>query len=76
MLDIYPVVTQKLHLACIISFVHISNNHDFLVLHSPKFAWIVVKKNINTKFFLNQRGSLVNPPPGTVVDTEVTRKEW
>lgn len=41
----------------------------------PKFAFVVVKKRINTRFFM-KNGQLQNPPPGSVVDTEVTRKEW
>ncbi|CAB3989275.1 piwi 1 [Paramuricea clavata] len=41
----------------------------------PKFAFIVVKKRINSRFFL-KNGRLQNPPPGSVVDQHVTRKEW
>ena len=41
----------------------------------PTFAFVVVKKRINTRFFM-KNGQLQNPPPGSVVDTEVTRKEW
>ena len=42
----------------------------------PKFAVVVVKKRINTRVFHEFRGQLQNPPPGTVVDSEVTRPEW
>ena len=44
--------------------------------YNPKFAFIVVTKRINTRFFYNNRGQFFNPPPGTVVDKEVTRKGW
>lgn len=37
---------------------------------------IVVKKRVNTRFFAESMGALKNPPPGTVVDVEVTRPEW
>ncbi|XP_074604111.1 piwi-like protein 1 [Brevipalpus obovatus] len=41
-----------------------------------KWAFIIVTKRINTKFFhkVGDR-SVENPPPGTVVDTVVTRKD-
>ena len=42
---------------------------------SPKVAIIVVKKRISSRFFANGNG-MSNPPPGTVVDTDVTRQEW
>ena len=45
--------------------------------YSPKFAFIVVKKRIHSRFFLkNHDGTVVNPLPGTIVDTEATRPEW
>ncbi|KAM5194696.1 piwi-like protein 1 [Mantella aurantiaca] len=44
--------------------------------YSPKLSVIVVKKRINTRFFANLGGRLQNPPPGTIVDVEVTRPEW
>ncbi|KAM9320660.1 piwi-like protein 1 [Gastrophryne carolinensis] len=42
----------------------------------PKLTVIVVKKRINARFFAVLGGRLQNPPPGTIVDTEVTRPEW
>ena len=42
----------------------------------PKFSVIVVTKRIITRIFLNQRGQINNPPPGTVVDTESTKPQW
>jgi aubergine-like protein len=44
--------------------------------YSPKFAVIVVKKRINSRFFLSDRNQVSNPPPGTIIDTEATRPEW
>ncbi|XP_075119109.1 piwi-like protein 1 [Leptodactylus fuscus] len=44
--------------------------------YSPKLTVVVVKKRINARFFAIFSGRLQNPPPGTVVDTEVTRPEW
>lgn len=37
---------------------------------------IVVKKRVGARFFAEIGGGLRNPPPGTVVDTVVTRPEW
>ncbi|XP_011372960.1 piwi-like protein 3 [Pteropus vampyrus] len=41
-----------------------------------KLTFIVVKKRINTRFFVESQGRLQNPLPGTVVDVELTRREW
>ena len=46
------------------------------LIFSPKVVVIVVTKKINTRFFAPSGGGLQNPPPGTVVDTEVTKPEW
>jgi aubergine-like protein len=41
-----------------------------------KLTFIIVSKRINTRFFWKQGpGPLANPPPGTIVDTVVTRPE-
>ena len=42
----------------------------------PKFTVIVVKKRISTRLFAARGRDLSNPPPGTVVDTKVTKPEW
>ncbi|KAH0619368.1 hypothetical protein JD844_019417, partial [Phrynosoma platyrhinos] len=44
--------------------------------YSPKLTVIVVKKRLNNRFFAEMDGRLQNPPPGTVIDVEVTRPEW
>jgi len=44
--------------------------------YAPKFAVIVVKKRINSRFFSFDRNQFGNPPPGTIIDTEATRPEW
>ncbi|XP_077505848.1 piwi-like protein 1 [Amblyomma americanum] len=40
-----------------------------------KLAFVVVTKSISTRFFVSGREHVTNPPPGTVVDSEVTRPE-
>ncbi|XP_061116607.1 piwi-like protein 1 [Conger conger] len=44
--------------------------------YAPKLSVVVVKKRISSRFFARIDGKLANPPPGTVIDTEVTRPEW
>ncbi|KAM4046062.1 piwi-like protein 1 isoform 2-T4 [Anomaloglossus baeobatrachus] len=44
--------------------------------YNPRLTVVVVKKRINARFFAEMGGRLQNPPPGTIVDTEVTRPEW
>lgn len=41
----------------------------------PKLTFIVVQKRINTRLFA-RRGEYENPPPGSVVDHTVTRRDW
>lgn len=40
-----------------------------------KFAFVIVNKRINTRFFEEKRGQYENPIPGTVVDDVVTLPE-
>ena len=51
--------------------------YNFLLklLYSPKVVVIVVKKRINNRFFMQSRSGLSNPPPGTVIDSVVTRPD-
>ncbi|XP_057688756.1 piwi-like protein 1 [Corythoichthys intestinalis] len=44
--------------------------------YMPKMSVVVVKKRINCRLFEHSHGKIINPPPGTVVDTEITRPEW
>ncbi|XP_049435036.1 piwi-like protein 1 [Epinephelus fuscoguttatus] len=44
--------------------------------YMPKLSVVVVKKRIISRFFALSHGKVTNPPPGTVVDTDVTRPEW
>ncbi|KAM3867758.1 piwi-like protein 1 [Diretmus argenteus] len=44
--------------------------------YMPKLTVVVVKKRINSRFFTQVNGKVTNPPPGTVIDVEVTRPEW
>nr|QKI80092.1 Piwi2 [Eriocheir sinensis] len=41
----------------------------------PEFAFIIVSKKINTRFFSRSTGRIGNPPPGTVVDDVITLPE-
>lgn len=49
---------------------------DIVCCLRPKFAVIVVKKRINSRFFASGPRGINNPPPGTIVDEEATRPEW
>ncbi|XP_041855225.1 piwi-like protein 1 [Melanotaenia boesemani] len=49
-----------------------SMGHDY----QPKLSVVVVKKRISCRFFAQMGDRVINPPPGTVIDTEVTRPEW
>uniref|UniRef100_A0A8P4KP93 Piwi like RNA-mediated silencing 1 n=1 Tax=Dicentrarchus labrax TaxID=13489 RepID=A0A8P4KP93_DICLA len=49
-----------------------SMGHDYM----PKLSVVVVKKRISSRFFAYIGGRVDNPPPGTIIDTEVTRPEW
>eukprot|EP00741_Cyanophora_paradoxa_P017219 tig00020961_g16631.t1 len=42
----------------------------------PKLCFIVVKKRINTRFFLREGAAVQNVRPGTVVDSVVTHRGW
>ncbi|KAM4049183.1 piwi-like protein 1 [Anomaloglossus baeobatrachus] len=44
--------------------------------YNPKLSVVIVKKRISARFFARMGGRLQNPPPGTIVDVEVTRPEW
>ncbi|NXH16862.1 PIWL1 protein, partial [Bucco capensis] len=44
--------------------------------YNPRLTVVVVKKRVNTRFFAQYGETFKNPPPGTVVDVEVTRQQW
>lgn len=44
--------------------------------YNPAVTFVVVKKRVNARFFARAGQGLANPPPGTVIDTEVTKPEW
>jgi aubergine-like protein len=44
--------------------------------YAPRLAVVVVKKRIHTRIFGVGERSLRNPPPGTVVDTQLVHPEW
>lgn len=43
--------------------------------NKPQFAFIIVSKRINTRFFAPNNAAFTNPLPGTVVDNYVTLPE-
>uniref|UniRef100_A0A8C8HBT4 Piwi-like protein 1 n=1 Tax=Oncorhynchus tshawytscha TaxID=74940 RepID=A0A8C8HBT4_ONCTS len=51
-------------------------NYEVPQIMEPKLTLVVVKKRISSRFFARIDGKLTNPPPGTCIDTEVTRPEW
>ncbi|KAL0126989.1 hypothetical protein PUN28_005374 [Cardiocondyla obscurior] len=46
--------------------------------YKPQLSVIIVQKRINTRIFIKGRGrdDLANPPPGTVIDSCVTRRNY
>lgn len=44
--------------------------------YSPKMTVVIVQKRINCRIFHELNGNYDNPPPGTVVDHTVTRRDW
>jgi len=44
--------------------------------YSPSFGFIVVQKRINTRIFARGSKAPENPPPGTVLDHTVTKRDW
>ncbi|XP_022822730.1 piwi-like protein Ago3 [Spodoptera litura] len=42
----------------------------------PAITYLVVQKRINTRIFLKTPGGLENPNPGTIVDHDITRRDW
>ena len=44
--------------------------------YDPKWACIIVKKQINQRFIVKDGAQSSNPPPGTIIDCDVTKPEW
>ncbi|XP_043467469.1 piwi-like protein Ago3 [Leptopilina heterotoma] len=44
--------------------------------YSPKLTIIIVQKRINTRILAIQQRELENPPPGTIVDSDVTKRNY
>lgn len=44
--------------------------------YKPDFTFIVVKKRIHTRLFKVVSNSLMNPPPGTLVDSGCVNPKW
>lgn len=55
-------------------YTHFSSNY------CPSLSVVVVQKRINTRLYALQqergRKTLINPPPGSIVDHTITRKKW
>ncbi|CAH3013726.1 unnamed protein product [Porites evermanni] len=52
-----------------------SSFRDIAADYAPKLTVIIVKKRISARLFIKGRNP-TNPPPGTVVDTDITRPQW
>lgn len=44
--------------------------------YKPSLTYIVVQKRINTRIFMKTGDGYDNPPPGTVMDHSITRRDW
>ncbi|ESO83925.1 hypothetical protein LOTGIDRAFT_210915 [Lottia gigantea] len=44
--------------------------------YNPNMALVIVQKRINTRLFLKGRNEMENPPPGSVMDHSITRRDW
>ncbi|XP_059156586.1 piwi-like protein 1 [Physella acuta] len=56
----------------VISAIRDAGGQDY----KPGFAFVIVKKRINTRLFAPQGNNLNNPPPGTIVDQFITKPSW
>ncbi|CAG9788648.1 unnamed protein product [Diatraea saccharalis] len=46
------------------------------VTYKPTLTYVVVQKRINTRIFMKAGRGYENPHPGTVVDHDITRRDW
>ncbi|KAL0871086.1 hypothetical protein ABMA27_004891 [Loxostege sticticalis] len=44
--------------------------------YKPTLTYVVVQKRINTRIFMKSHKGYDNPYPGTVVDHDITRRDW
>ncbi|KAM8865593.1 piwi-like protein 2 isoform 1-T4 [Synchiropus picturatus] len=44
--------------------------------YEPQMVFVVVQKRINTALYLGQHHDFAAPPPGTILDHTLTRKNW
>ncbi|KAJ0174712.1 hypothetical protein K1T71_009820 [Dendrolimus kikuchii] len=44
--------------------------------YEPSITYIVVQKRINTRIFMKAGRDFDNPPPGTVLDNSILRRDW
>ncbi|XP_064073590.1 piwi-like protein Ago3 [Vanessa tameamea] len=44
--------------------------------YKPSLTYVVVQKRINTRIFMKTGKEFANPHPGTVVDHDITRRDW
>lgn len=44
--------------------------------YNPQFVYIVVQKRISTRIMMKQQNGVENPPPGTILDHTVTRRNF
>ena len=66
------------------TFKHIRNSSSASEKHkqempqdyNPGFNFVVVQKRINTRIFTSKGANLENPPPGTILDNTVTRRNF
>eukprot|EP00112_Aurelia_sp_Birch-Aquarium-sp1_P026327 Seg928.2 transcript_id=Seg928.2/GoldUCD/mRNA.D3Y31 product="Piwi-like protein 2" protein_id=Seg928.2/GoldUCD/D3Y31 len=71
----------QLHIVANYEVQQLSESFALFESYKPKLAVIVVQKRINMRIFAaNGNGGgqrkLDNPPPGTVLDHTITRKDW
>ncbi|TKS79036.1 Piwi-like protein 1 [Collichthys lucidus] len=73
LLPCHKIIRTKLQFSCNLP---VFDGAASSVGRRPKLSVVVVKKRLSTRFFARINGKVCNPPPGTVIDSEVTRPEW
>mmetsp|Transcript_37615 Transcript_37615/g.60939 ORF Transcript_37615/g.60939 Transcript_37615/m.60939 type:complete len:334 (+) Transcript_37615:1731-2732(+) len=55
----------------------IKNAFRELPKYNPDFLFVITKRSINTRLFVKTpQGAIVNPPPGSCVEKDITHKGW